>query len=182
MICNGSIRWVDGWPFVPERERVDVRALALEALRSVQVGAPVVATNPDSGRSSFVRVPTWLWVDGSWWRSYSATATAGRVSATVTARPVRTVWSTGDGGSESCSGPGTAWRPGLSEEATSCRHTYERSSSSERAGVFRVRASVEFEVTWSSNVGSSGRLPSIRREAELAVRVEEIQTVRSGGG
>jgi hypothetical protein len=181
MICNGSIRWVDGWPLIPEQARVDARSLALEALRSVQIGEPVVATSPDASRPSFVRVPTWLWVDRAWWHSYEATATAGRVSATVTARPVRTVWSTDDGGSETCAGPGTVWRPGMAEDASSCRHVYERSSATQPARVFRLHAAVELEVTWTSNVGASGRLPSIRREAELPVRVEEIQTVRSGG-
>jgi len=177
MVCNGVLVYVDGWPLVPIGERVDVDELALRAERSLGVPDPVVMTSPSRDGLLFVRVPTWLWVDG--WRTLSASASAGRVTATVEARPLRTAWSTGDGGSVSCEGPGAAWRAGMAEDASSCRHVYRRSSAGMAGDAFTLTATVEFEVVWSSNVGVGGRLGSITRSASHAVRVGEIQAVES---
>lgn len=181
MICNEALVYVDGWPLIPERGRVNPALLAEEASRSVSIAAPVIATSPDASKALYVQVPTWLWIDASWWRPYEATASAGRVTATVSVRPRRTVWSTGDGASVACDGPGLAWRSGLAEDASPCRHTYRRSSSGQSGEAFSLRAEVELEVSWSSNVGVSGRLPAIRRSAETAARVAEIQAVGSRG-
>jgi hypothetical protein len=74
-----------------------------------------------------------------------------------------------------------AWREGLAEDASSCRHTYRRSSAGEPGEAFSLRAEVEMEVAWTSNVGVSGRLPVIRRSADTAARVAEIQAVGSRG-
>ncbi|HEY8827036.1 MAG TPA: hypothetical protein VIM17_04700, partial [Jatrophihabitantaceae bacterium] len=60
------------------------------------------------------------------------TTSAGGVTATVTARPVSTVWSTGspDAPDVSCDGPGVPYdaRRAPSEQSTDCSTTYARSS------------------------------------------------------
>lgn len=181
MVCNGTLRYVDGWPLIPEQGRIDPAAVAREALRSVSIAAPLVATSPDASRTLFVRVPTWLWVDSSWWRRYEATASAGRVSATVRAQPVRATWVMGDGATVVCAGPGTPWRSGMPESTATCQHTYLRSSAAELGAKFVVRAEVELEVTWTSNVGASGRLTPIHRAVTFEVPVAEIQALGSRG-
>lgn len=181
MICDGTLVYVDGWPLIPERGRVNPALLAEQASRSVSIAPPLMATSPDASKALYVQVPTWLWITSAWWRPYEATASAGRVTATVSVRPMRTVWSTGDGGSVRCDGPGVEWREGLAEDASPCRHTYRRSSSRQPGEAFSLRAVVEMEVSWTSNVGVSGRLPAIRRSAETAARVAEIQAVGSRG-
>lgn len=163
---------VDGMPVVPEGGRVIPGDLAQQAVRSVSIDAPVIGTSPGSGRL-VVQVPTWLWIDGGWWRPYSATANAGRVSATVTATPVRAIWSTGDGATIECDA-GTAWQPGRAEDESSCTHVYGRASS----GVgYTMSVTVEFELGWSSNVGESGVLPVISRTGSQVVQVGEIQAI-----
>ncbi len=74
-------------------------------------------------------VATWLWVDGPWEPS-SATAEVAGVSATVTARPVRVVWDTGDGAGVTCDGPGTPYDPAHPSAGrdSACTHVYGRSS------------------------------------------------------
>ncbi|HNH38519.1 MAG TPA: hypothetical protein PK912_08745, partial [Microthrixaceae bacterium] len=99
---------VDGYFIVPEGGLVDPAALAQQALQSVQIAPPAIRTSPDESGRLYVQVPTWLWIDSSWWQPYTATAQAGRVWSTVTARPVSVTWGTGDGGSEVCRGPGVA--------------------------------------------------------------------------
>jgi hypothetical protein len=166
---------VDGVPVVPEGGRVIPGDLARSAARSVPIAEPVIGTSPSSGRL-VVRVPTWLWVDEGWWEPYSATATVGRVSATVTATPVRAVWSAGDGATVVCDA-GVAWQPGLAEDATDCAHTYTAASGD---GGYELSVEVEIELAWTSNVGQSGTLDSIARTGTQTVQVGEVQAIGTG--
>ncbi len=179
--CNGVPVAVGGEFLIPEGGVVDVEALAEDALASIGIAPPAIRTSPEAGGRLYVRVPTWLWVDGGWWHSYQATASAGRVTATVTARPVNAGWALGDGADVVCSGPGVAWQPGLPEDATDCAHTYTTSSAGRPGGTFQLSATVELEVTWTSNVGEGGTLSSISRSSSRAVEVGEIQAIGTGG-
>jgi hypothetical protein len=174
---EGGIAAVDT-AVIPEGEPVDPAALALQALESVTVPEPVIGTSPAAG-DLVVHVPTWLWVSGGWWEPYSGTATAGRVSSTVTVEPVRALWSTGDGSRVSCAGPGIEWAPGMPEDATDCSYTYRSSSDAEPGGTFTLSVTVELDVAWSSTTGASGALPAMSRTARQTVRVGEIQAIKT---
>jgi hypothetical protein len=176
-VCNGSPVPVGGVFAVPARPRVDAVDVARRARRSVAIPDPVIATAPPADGKLFVRIPTWLWVDETWWKPYSATASVGGVSATVVATPVRATWSTGDGERVVCDGPGVAWRRGLPELASRCTHEYTRSSAARPGGTFDLAVSVSFEVTWSSSTGAGGRLLPLTRTATRPVQVGEIQAV-----
>lgn len=171
---------VGGVIVVPEGAEVDVDALALEARESVPISAPPMATSPPADRELYTQVQTWLWVDEDWWTPYSASANAGRVSATVTARPVMTDWTMGDGGSTACAGPGVEWHRGMDDSETYCSYVYQRSSSGEAEGTYALSVTVEFEVTWESNVGSGGSLSAVTRSATRQVTVGEIQAIETG--
>lgn len=173
-VCNDpSAVAVGGWPALPEGGGVDPVELARQARESVPIAAPAAVTSPASGRL-VVQMVTWLWIDGAWWHEYSATASAGRVSATITATPQRAVWSTGDGATVECAGAGTPWQPGAAADAATCSHTYR--SVSPPSG-FELSVSVEFDVVWSSNVGQTGTLDTISRTSTQVVHVGEIQAV-----
>lgn len=181
-VCPGvGAVQVDGRFLIPEGGVVDVEALALQARASIGISGPVIRTSPEAGNRLYVRVPTWLWVDGGWWHGYSATASAGRVTATVSAQPVAASWTFGDGGSVTCSGPGVPWRAGLPEDATDCSHTFTTSSAGQPEGTFALSTTVTLEVSWTSNIGSGGTLESISRTASQAVEVGEIQAIGTGG-
>ncbi len=172
---------VDGYFIVPEGGLVDPAALAQQALQSVQIAPPAIRTSPEENGRLYVQIPTWLWIDSSWWQPYTATAQAGRVWSTVTARPVSVTWGTGDGGSEVCRGPGVAWSPGVDEDASNCTHTYRRSSASADGGTFDLSATVRLEITWTSNAPFGGTLPAITRTSTLDVEVGEIQAIGTRG-
>jgi len=172
---------VDGYFIIPEGGLVDPAALAQQALQSVQIAPPVIRTSPEESGRLYVQIPTWLWIDSSWWQPYTATAQAGRVWSTVTARPVSVTWGTGDGGSEVCRGPGVAWSPGVDEDASNCTHTYRRSSASADGGTFDLSATVRLEITWTSNAPFGGTLPAITRTSTLDVEVGEIQAIGTRG-
>lgn len=170
--CDGEAV-TRGWYWaVPEGGAVVPADLAQQAAESVAIAPPVIGTSPASGRL-VVQVPTWLWVDDGWWETYSATATAGRVSATVTATPVRATWSMGEGSTLVCDA-GIAWHPGLADAASDCAHTYTRAST---AAGYTMSVTVELELGWSSNFGESGTIPTISRTQTQIVQVGEIQAV-----
>ena len=173
---------VDGYFIIPEGGLVDPVALAQQALDSVQIAPPAIRTSPSESGRLYVQIPTWLWIDGSWWQGYTATAQAGRVWSTVTARPVSVTWGMGDGSSVVCTGPGTAWTPGADEDASDCTHTYRRSSAASGGGTFDLTATVRLEVTWTSNAPFGGTLPAITRTSTLDVEVGEIQAIGTRGG
>lgn len=178
-VCNGSPVAVGGVFAIPEQP-VDPRDVARRARQSVSIPEPVLSTSPPADHRLYAQMPTWLFLDQSWWKPYSATADTGGVSATVVARPVRATWSTGDGRQVVCTGPGVAWHRGLPESATDCSHTYIRSSSGRPGGTFTLGVTVEFAVSWTASTGAGGALPSITRTASRPVEVGEIQAVETG--
>lgn len=179
LVCDGSVVPIDGQGIVPEGGAVDPAQLAADARASVPIEAPPIETSPDADRETYSQMTTWLWVTPSWWKGYTATASAGRVSATVTATPVSATWSTGDGGTEECAGPGVVWRRGLDDDDTYCSHVYRRSSAGEPDDRYALQVTVDFEVSWSSNVGQGGSLEGLSRSASRSIRVGEIQAIET---
>ena len=102
------------------------------------------------------------------------------VSGSSTVEPISVTWTTGDGSQVSCSGPGTAWAPRLPEDATDCSHTYTTASDTGDGGRFDLSVAVELNVTWSSNAGPGGTLPTLTRTGDRSVRVGEVQALETG--
>lgn len=172
-VCDGQI--ASG--LIPQVAAVDPALLAAQARQSIPIPDPVIGFSPSEGGQTFAQLNTWLWVDEGWWQARTATASAGGVTATVTASPSQSSWTTGDGATTTCTGPGVVWRPGMAEDATNCSHTYRRSSAGEPNGSFIVTVEVGFDVTWTSNVGPGGTLAGVTRTASRPLRVGEIQAI-----
>lgn len=179
LICDGSITPIDGQGIVAEGGEVDPLQLAAEARASVSIAGPPIETSPDAARETYTQMTTWLWVDDEWWTSYSATATAGRVSATVTASPRAATWNTGDGATEVCNGPGVEWRRGMQDDDTYCSHIYTKASTGDHDGTYTLRVTIPFEVTWTSNIGAGGSLDDVVRSSTRSIRVGEIQALET---
>ena len=177
-MCDGSPVQVNGESVVPEGGAVNPRTLAVEAQASARIPPPAISTSPDASRRLYVQVATWLWLEPAWWRPYEATATAGRVTSTVTVVPLSAIWNTGDGSTVSCAGRGTPWTSGATG-ASSCSHTYRSSSATRAAGTFPLQVTVTFAVSWTSNTGAGGSLPNISRSASVDVVVGEIQAINT---
>jgi hypothetical protein len=158
---------------------VSPAALARQALASAALPAVSIGTSPPTA-SLLVNFPTFLYLGGGW-APVSALASAGGVSATVTATPSSVTWSTGDGGSVTCAGPGAPYDPSesfASQDPPLCGYTYRRSSAAAPGGVFTLTATVAYTVTWTA-VGApgGGALPALTRSASVGVAVGEIQVV-----
>jgi hypothetical protein len=163
------------------RDRADPVGLAERALSYTALPAPTIETSPDG--SQLVYVPTWLWVDASTWRPYSAEASVPGLSVTATASPKRVRWEMGNGDEVICSGPGTAYDPSKREAAqqTDCSYTYSRSSAGQPGDAYLVTATVEWHATWSDSTGGSGDLGVVRRSSTAPVRVAEVQALNQRG-
>jgi hypothetical protein len=153
--------------------------LAEQALGSAVFPQMAMGTNPPSGRL-VVNFPVWLHLSRGW-APVSASASAGGVSATVTAAPSQVTWSMGDGGSVTCGGPGVAYDPSRSYESQvppSCGYTYRAPSTGSPGGVFMVTATVTWQVSWTAaGAAGGGALPAVSRSESVPVTVGEVQVV-----
>lgn len=181
---------VDGAVWLPQAQApppqlADPRVLAQSALERLPLATPEIQTAPSPPDMSYVTLDTWLWMDPGQFTTVSQTATAGPTSVTATARPVMARWTTGDGGSTTCSSPGRPWTAGLGESArTDCSYTWDMPSTQLRSGAYELTATLLFDVRWTCSGaclitgGSLGQVPG--PTASGAIRVGERQSVVVG--
>jgi hypothetical protein len=159
----------------------DPAALAEQARNQLRLAGPRVATSPVGDQ--LVRLPSWLWLDPAGWKPASATAAAGGVSVTAVAKPVRAVWSMGDGGTVTCTGPGTPFTVGVDPTSASpdCGYTYRRRSLDSPGGTFTVTATVQWDVSWAG-AGQAGVCPGLTTVSMRTTRVIDVPALTTGGG
>ncbi|MBL7487768.1 hypothetical protein I6A60_38715 [Frankia sp. AgB1.9] len=160
---------------------VDPRALAEQARDHLRLAGPRIAMSPVADQ--LVRLPTWLWLDAAGWNQVAATAAADGVSVTAVARPVQVTWSMGDGVTVTCTGPGTPFPAHADPKAASpdCGYTYRSRSLDSPGGVFRVTATVRWDVSWAG-AGRAGVFPGLTTVSAAAARVIDIPALTTGGG
>lgn len=160
--------------WLPDSDAPGLSQLAEIAVSRLAPPAPQIALSPPAPAPVLVMLPVWLWVEEQTWQPRTATASVPGVSVTAIATPVRVEWSTGDGTTRTCDGPGEPWRVGIDPRAESpvCGHTYPRPSSTEPGGTYQLRASVTWQVSWSGG-GGSGTVDPLTTTASVPVRVVE---------
>jgi hypothetical protein len=188
LVCtdgSGQVVFADFVVFNPAAPApIDGATLARQARKTLPLFFPGVQTSPPYDREQLVHLRTWLWVGADSWQSRSATASVPGLAVTVTASPERIDWSMGDGATETCSGPGVAYDASKPDgaQSTYCSHTFDRASAGEPDGVYRARATMWWQVTWTATDGSSGALPEVFRFTDFTLRVGELQALREGSG
>lgn len=124
-----------------------------------------------------VGVPVWLWADGGF-PQRSATASAGGLSVTVTARMTRVDWNMGDGSVVSCTRPGTAFKEAYGfTQSPDCGHIYSTTSKKQPGGAYRVTARATWDVTFSGDYTASLTVPAT---SDVQLRIGEYQAVITG--
>lgn len=136
---------------------------------------------PAADAMQYVSLPIWLQLSPSSWVSKSASLSAGGALLTMRADPVTAVWSTGDGSSVTCRGPGTPY-PALKPKdpmaaSPDCGYTYLKPSTLQPRGTYPVSVTVHWKVTWSTTTGLSGSEPDLTAVASTRLRVAEIQAL-----
>ncbi|MET8411750.1 ATP/GTP-binding protein [Streptomyces sp. NPDC005195] len=172
----------DGFVAVPQgqtpQQQVNPQELAQRAADSMTLLGPDIASPRAAGRYT-VGVPVWMWVNRSatTYGPNTASAAAGGVTVTATAKVSKIVWQMGDGTSVTCNGPGTPYRAsvGMAQSPT-CGHLYSTTSAGAVHGRFPVSAMSTWTIGWQGG-GAAGRLTEVR-QTNVQVAVGEVQVVR----
>ncbi|GAA5079151.1 ATP/GTP-binding protein [Streptomyces similanensis] len=172
---DGFVVEAAGQPPVPQ---VDPRELAQRAVDSMTLLGPDIASPRAAGKYT-VGVPMWMWVNRSatTYGPNTASASAGGITVTATAKVSRIVWAMGDGASVACAGPGTPYTSsaGMAQSPT-CGHVYSKASAGARNGKFPVNATSTWTINWQGD-GQTGQLNEVR-QTNVQVAVGEVQVVR----
>ncbi|MGI5144374.1 ATP/GTP-binding protein [Streptomyces sp. CA-106110] len=179
---NGVLAEGDVWMAQPPTAAaVDPAQLAQQAVDEMKLAGPDIAS-PRAAGQYIVGVPMWMLVDQSptTYGPNSATATAGGVTVTATAKVSKIVWKMGDGSIVTCHGPGNPYSAVYGrQESPACGHTYTASSASQPSGAYTVTATSTWTVDWqvAGGGGETGRLLE-SRQSQMQVAIGELQVVR----
>ncbi|MGW1767317.1 ATP/GTP-binding protein [Streptomyces sp. NPDC002073] len=164
----------------PESTTVDPAVLAQQALDKMLLRPPEIGITPKPGGKGVLGMPVYLWTTTGpeTYGPNSASASAGSVTVTATARVSKIVWSMGDGETVICTTAGTPYKPqyGIAP-SPDCGHRYEQPSSTTRTGKFHVTATSTWTIDWQvTGGGQTGQLSEVRTSS-VDITVAEVQVV-----
>ncbi|MGP4009959.1 ATP/GTP-binding protein [Streptomyces sp. 4N124] len=173
---------LDGFVVVPQGQppapQVDPQELAQQAVDSMTLLGPDIASPKAAGKYT-VGVPMWMWVNQSAtaYGPNTASASAGGITVTATAKVSKIVWEMGDGSSVTCNGPGTPYQAseGMAQSPT-CGHVYSKTSGGSQGGKYLVTATSTWTIDWQGG-GAAGQLTEVR-QTNVQVAIGELQVVR----
>ncbi|UQN31769.1 hypothetical protein [Brachybacterium kimchii] len=167
-------------PPADAQPEVDPAELAQQAVTKMHLKAPEIASTPNNPDTlGAVGLPVWFWVSNPGTTTTGpaeATAEAGDVEVTATAKFSGLTVRTGDGKTVECSGPGTEY-PGTGiQESPDCGHVYEQMSDDQPDGLYTVDITAHWTVEWESNEGDTGTIP-IDLDTSKQLRIGQYETV-----
>ena len=160
----------------PTPREVAQMAMNQMDLNAINIG---IAPEPGDGNVGIVGMPVWLWAanpDSHTVGPTTASASAGGITVTATARPQRFGWDMGDGTTVTCNGAGTPYKASYGNRTSpDCGHVYEDSSSTNSGGKFTVTATSDWVITWEG-AGQTGtiRLNGLARSVEISVGEAQV--------
>jgi hypothetical protein len=157
------------------------REVAQIAADSMELSAINIGIAPEPGPDSvgLVGMPVWMWADDPDDHTYgpaTASASAGGITVTATARVDRITWDMGDGTTLVCRTAGTPYEPAFGmRQSPDCGHVYERSSAREPGERYTVTATSDWVITWAG-AGQTGtiRLNGLSRSVAIAVGEAQV--------
>ncbi|WP_258017389.1 ATP/GTP-binding protein [Streptomyces noursei] len=106
----------------------------------------------------------------------TASATAGAVTVTATARVTGIRWAMGDGTTVSCPGPGALYKPSYGKRTSpDCGHAYTHTSADQSGSKYTVSATSQWQVDWVG-AGQHGQF-TMERTSQVRVSVGELQAL-----
>lgn len=152
------------------------RAVAQMAVDSMDLTAIDIGIVPEPtpGKVGIVGLPVWMWAANPGPTSTgpnTASASAGGITITATARIDRITWDMGDGNTVVCDGPGTPYQDRFGKSPSpDCGYTYTTTSANQSGGRFTVTATSNWVVSWEG-AGQSGtiRLDGLARSVQVAI-------------
>ena len=152
------------------------------AIESMSLEAIDIGITPEPGVRSvgLVGMPVWMWAQNPDDHTYgpaTASASAGGITVTATARVHQITWDMGDGTEIVCRTPGAPYEPSFGKrQSPDCGHVYQESSANDQAGgTYTVTATSDWVITWSG-AGQTGtiRLNGLSRSVEISVGEAQV--------
>ncbi|WP_405638251.1 ATP/GTP-binding protein [Streptomyces sp. NBC_00056] len=165
-------------PPAGEAAAVDPKVLALQAVKKMTLLGPDIGIAPKPGGKGVVGMPVWMWANDSpnAWGPVVASASAGQVTVTATAKVSKVAWSMGDGSKVVCNGRGAAYKAAFGKRVSpDCGYRYDLPSSSSPSGEYHVTATATWAIAWEGG-GQSGQLTEVRDNA-VDITVAEVQVL-----
>ncbi|MDV5143250.1 ATP/GTP-binding protein [Streptomyces sp. SBC-4] len=159
---------------------MDPAVLARQAVDSMVLRGPEIGITPKPGGMGLVGMPVYLWTERGpeTYGPNVASASAGGITVTATAKVARIVWQMGDGKTVTCTTPGTPYKPAYGTKSSpDCGHRYGKPSTA-GSGTYHVVATSTWTIDWQATTGQSGQLAQTRQSA-VDIRVGELQAVGS---
>lgn len=157
------------------------REVALMAIEKMNLRAIDIGITPEAGddRVGLVGMPVWLWVNDpgpSTFGPATASASAGGITVSATARVHEITWDMGDGTQVVCRSAGTPYEPRFGKrKSPNCGHVYEKSSAHQRGEKYTVTATSDWVITWAG-AGQTGtiRLGGLARSVDITVGEAQV--------
>jgi hypothetical protein len=169
--------------------QVSTKQLAEHAASIVYDNLPALWGNfAPPARRGFIDVGTWIWVNPVLWIPVELTASVitpmGLISVTTKATPKKLIFDPGDGnlgtGQITCNNSGLIWISQFGDRMSSpCMYTYHHSSATQLTGLFEADVAVQWHVTWSTNVGTSGTIGDLTLHTSHQMNIREVQALIS---
>lgn len=156
----------------------EVAQLAVDQmdLQAINIG---IAPEPGDGSVGIVGMPVWMWAatpDSHTVGPTTASASAGGITVTATARLRSLTWDMGDGTTVTCNNAGTPYKASYgNRKSPDCGHVYASSSSTKSGEKFKVTATSDWVITWQG-AGQTGtiRLNGLTRSVEISVGEAQV--------
>ena len=171
-------------PEPPEQSGVgpSPRQVAEMAVDEMNLHAITIGIAPEPGDESqgVVGMPVWMWAADpgpSTVGPVTASASAGGITVTATARIHAIAWDMGDGATVTCDGPGTPYDASYGRsKSPDCGHVYTTSSVDQPGEKFSVSATSDWVVTWEG-AGQTGRIRMDGLTESVQIAVGEVQVL-----
>lgn len=157
----------------------DVALLAIDQmnLSAINIG---IAPKPGPDSVGLVGMPVWMWADIPHQHTLgpiTASASAGGITITATAKVRRITWDMGDGSEVVCNTAGTPYDPSYGlKSSPDCGHTYVKSSAHMAGDVYTVTATSSWVVTWAG-AGQTGTILLNGLNRSTQIRIGEAQVL-----
>ncbi|MCZ4125775.1 ATP/GTP-binding protein [Streptomyces sp. H39-S7] len=173
-IVNRTV-WAAQPPTAPV---VDPAVLAQQAVDKMLLRGADIGITPKPGGRGVVGMPVYLWTTRSaeTYGPNTATASAGGVTVTATAKVSKIVWAMGDGHTVVCTTAGTPYQAAYGKAPSpDCGYRYTQPSSTQPGGMFPVTATSTWTIDWQG-AGQTGQLTEVRNSA-VNITVAEVQVL-----
>jgi len=156
----------------------DVARLAIKRmrLRAVDIG---IAPKPGPDSVGLVGMPVWMWAKAPNDHTYgpiTASASAGGITITATAKVLRITWDMGDGTKVVCQTAGTPYKASYGQKRSpDCGHVYMKSSTNQPNKRYTVTATSDWVITWAG-AGQTGtiRLGGLTRSTQITIGEAQV--------